>query len=325
MKRILVALVLLLAACILALASTVESVSTAHSFDPSGSDSNPGTQPAPWLTLIKAAASSVPTVPFTMTASSTPMPVMQPRSLSGIWTPSFDEEFNGTALDTTKWTVCYPWDCHKGGNGELTVYSPVHLYFGNGVADIRAVNQRTCDRLYCTNYGSSLIQSGVPKGGTTPKFTFEYGYIEGRMQVPHATGYFPAFWLLGKTAEIDLMEVFGNVTTFSCGVHLAHRTSKWSCGPHGNNMPGSWHTFAVDWQPDHMTFYYDGQVVGATTDPTRIPHEAMYILLDFAVGANFIAPPDLTTIFPADFLVDYVRVWQPILPAPTPFSAPTTL
>src|SRR5205823_824045 len=36
-----------------------------------------------------------------------------------------------------------------------------------------------------------------------------------------------------------------------------------------------------------------------------------YILLNFAIGANFIPPPDSTTVFPAYVDTDYVRVWKP--------------
>ncbi len=267
-----------------------------------------------------------PTVGLSPTVTPSPTPTSAP-SLTPSATlsspPAFDDEFNGTALDSTKWSVCYPWDCHNDGNGQLTVYSPNNLYFGSGALDIQAVKQQTCDRLYCANYGSSLMQSGVPKGGVLPaKFTFQYGYVETRLQVPAGIGYFPAFWMLGQDAEIDLMEQFGAATTFSCGVHLAKYTAKWGCAPFGSNTPGSWHTFGVDWQPDHLTFYYDGAAVGGTNDPTQIPNEPMYIIADFAVGANFLAPPDLSSVFPADFRIDYVRVWASN-PTPTPIPSAT--
>lgn len=230
----------------------------------------------------------------------------QPSGAGGTWDLVFADEFNTSSLDTTKWSVCYPWDCHSGGNGELMVYDPKYIKTESGNLVITADNTRTCDGSYCADYGSGLIQTGIPIGGSTPKFMLKYGFVEGRIQVPYGTGYFPAFWLRGSPGEIDLMEVFGNNTWFSCGAH----SPEWSCPHFGSNTPGSWHTFGVDWEPNVMTFYFDGQVTSTTTDPQKIPSDEMRLLVNFAVGANFIPPPDSTTVFPAQMKVDYVRVWK---------------
>ncbi len=280
---------------------------------------------SPTLTLTSSPSSTsttpptaTPTSSLTSTPTLTSTPIQQPNLLQGIWNPVFDDEFSGSQVDQSKWSFCYPWDCHSGGNGELSVYTPQQVSVGGGLLDLQAVHQQTCDGSFCGAYGSGLIQSGIPRGGTTPRFTFTYGYVEARLQVPFGTGYFPAFWLLGPVGEIDLMEVFGNTPSFSCGVHFGQYTGKWGCNAHGGNMPGSWHTFAVDWQPDHITFFEDGLVVGSTTDPSQIPSDPMAVYFDFAIGANWLPPPDSTTVFPADYKVDYIRIWQPINPTATP-------
>lgn len=262
------------------------------------------------LAVGNDSASSVLVTSSAATTAPTPAGNPQPIGPGGSWNMIFNDEFNGTSLDPTKWSECYPWDCHTGGNGELMVYTTANNIFDGSTLSERATNQQTCSGSYCANYGSSLIQTGVPIGGSTPKFTFQYGFAEAKLQVPYGTGYFPAFWMLGPTSEIDLMEVFGNTTNFSCGVHLGHYTSKWGCNTHGGNTLGSWHTFGVDWEPTYINFYYDGNVVGTTTNTSQIPAEQMYILLNFAIGANFIPAPDSTTVFPAYFRSDYVRVWQ---------------
>jgi hypothetical protein len=38
----------------------------------------------------------------------------------------------------------------------------------------------------------------------------------------------------------------------------------------------------------------------------------MYLLINLAVGGNWPGDPDAKTHFPADFLIDYVRVWRRI-------------
>ncbi len=252
----------------------------------------------------------------------------QPLGPTGTWNMIFNDEFDGSTLDGTKWSVCYPWDCHTGGNGELMVYTPQNATVNNGQLTITAEKKQTCDGSYCANYGSSLIQTGVPKTGGSAKFAFTYGFVEARMKVPYGTGYFPAFWLLGPQSEIDLMEVFGNRTDFSCGAHLNHYSNHWGCPSFGTNTAGSYHTFGVDWESNKMTFYYDGSPIGSTSDTTKIPSDALYIILNLAIGANFIPPPDNTTVFPAYLSADYIRVWKytgQSTPTPTTGNSNTLL
>lgn len=92
-------------------------------------------------------------------------------------------------------------------------------------------------------------------------------------------------------------------------VHTAHRDLRSDTG---------WHTYRLNWSPDGMTFSRDGQrylivrrgfcgprawVYG----PGEPPNGGMFLLLNLAVGGTVGDPPDSTT-FPADLLVDYVRV-----------------
>ena len=65
-----------------------------------------------------------------------------------------------------------------------------------------------------------------------------------------------------------------------------------------------WHTYAADWEPGSLTFYYDGRQVWRTT--TGVTNQPMYLILDLA-ASNTISPP---VIVPATMRVDYVRVWQ---------------
>src|SRR5476649_612598 len=75
----------------------------------------------------------------------------QPSGPTGNWSLIFDDEFDGTTVDPTKWSFCYQWDCHTGGNGELMVYDPQYATLNNGILTITAVKQKTCDGTYCAN------------------------------------------------------------------------------------------------------------------------------------------------------------------------------
>ena len=75
------------------------------------------------------------------------------------------------------------------------------------------------------------------------------------------------------------------------------------------------HTYGVDWQPDHVAFYIDGTECGrfTATDPSQIPDQPMQIILDLMVDNNWQRAANL--VLPAQTVtdrldVDYLRVWQ---------------
>jgi hypothetical protein len=68
------------------------------------------------------------------------------------------------------------------------------------------------------------------------------------------------------------------------------------------------HTYGVDWQADRVTWYYDGVEVGSA--PNRMRGQAMYLLANLAVGGHWAGAPDETTRFPAEMVIDSVRVWH---------------
>jgi len=76
----------------------------------------------------------------------------------------------------------------------------------------------------------------------------------------------------------------------------------------GPDFSTDFHTFAVDWEPDQITWYVDGVERYRTTE--HIPHEPMFLLANLAVGGDMGGPPDANTPFPAVEQVDFIRVYQ---------------
>jgi beta-glucanase (GH16 family) len=75
------------------------------------------------------------------------------------------------------------------------------------------------------------------------------------------------------------------------------------------------------WAQGHVTYYVDGHPVtpGFTTASiSGLPGavwpfddgQSNFILLNLAIGGDFPGPPDNTTPFPAEMLVDYVRIYS---------------
>lgn len=232
------------------------------------------------------------------------------------WRLQFSDEFDGSSLDTTKWSTCYWWatdgGCTNEGNKEPQWYQPDEvLLSGNGILRLRAQQRSVVSSKGKTYaYTSGMIASH-------DKFAFTYGYAEIRAKVPKGKAMWPAFWLLparkDTPPEIDVLEILGErSSTVRMTLHYANdkgqdRTAgkKYS----GPNFATDFHTFAIDWTPQRITWYVDGQEQYQVDHD--IPHEPMYLIANLAAGGAWYGYPDATTPLPAYFEIDYIRVYQP--------------
>jgi beta-glucanase (GH16 family) len=292
----------------------------------------PTTIPTTTATPRPPTAKVTPQPSSTSTASSTPAPTQTPapqptpylkQNFGTSWSLIFDDEFNHA--DPSKWNTCYWWDnngCTNSGNKELEWYLPSNVEINKNalvlIADKRGV-QGSDGKYY--NYTSGMVTTGrIGENTSIPvKFGFKYGFAEIRAIVPVEKGLWPAFWMLPvnnkSRPEIDVMEVIGgspntvNVTLHGLqadGAKLDHG-SAWSGQ---SDLSQGYHTYAVDWEPDHIAWYVDGVEIYRYTDAKNIPSEPMYLLLNLAVGGYWPGNPDANTTFPSYFTIDYVRVWQ---------------
>jgi beta-glucanase (GH16 family) len=164
---------------------------------------------------------------------------------------------------------------------------------------------------------------------TDGKFYQTYGYFEMEAKLPRGRGVWPAFWLLAHPGEksrpeIDIMEAYpageGWGYTDKQGMQRPNvfGTTVWigdgrSAGLQMNeahtDLSTSFHKYAVKWEPNKHTFYFDGKPVHVVegvhmTDP-------MYILLDVWFGSAGGTPDDTTPQGKGNsFEVNYVRAWQ---------------
>jgi beta-glucanase (GH16 family) len=242
----------------------------------------------------------------------------------------FEDSFDGSKLDKSKWFWCYPFgsarDCTNGQSGipyrEREQYRPSQLAVGDGTLRLIAVRKSVKPRFPWT---SGMVTTGgsFEKGAPRPTFAFKYGYAEIRAKLPRGHGFWPAFWLLPASGawppEIDIMEWQGarprvNFMT----VHFSTpRKRDDSIGGTYDGPPlcQAYHRYAVDWQPDTLTWYVDGVARFTVTSRQietrggRFPRTAMYLLANLAVG-GWITPPNRHTPSPAAMSIDYVRVWS---------------
>jgi beta-glucanase (GH16 family) len=79
-------------------------------------------------------------------------------------------------------------------------------------------------------------------------------------------------------------------------------------------LADGFHIYAAEWEPDEIRWYFDDTNYFTAT-ATNVTGEwvfdhSFYFVLNIAVGGNWPGPPDGTTVFPQQMLVDYVRVYS---------------
>jgi beta-glucanase (GH16 family) len=243
------------------------------------------------------------------------------------------DEFNNAALDTTKWKVITGDGCPTvcgWGNAELENYRAQNIATTGGNLVISTKYETTVAPSGNTyQYSSGKLQSKIPGKGTLQ--TFKYGRIEARMQLPSAGGVWPAFWMLADpgnwptTGEIDIMEAKhknpNSVTGTAIGnagggnPYFASRTYA-----AGVDLSTGFHVYALEWGPDVLRFYVDGNLYNTVT-PQSTPNGVFpfndnnfYVILNAAVGGpgsgytGYIAPTPAD--YPTQTLVDYVRIYK---------------
>jgi beta-glucanase (GH16 family) len=243
------------------------------------------------------------------------------------WQLVWSDEFNGpdgSGVDPQKWTVITSGNGF--GNDELEYYTgrPENLQQrgGNLVMEARQEPYTGADGI-SRNYTSARIES---RG----KFEQQYGRFEARMKLPLGKGLWPAFWLLGSDVksrgwpacgEIDIMENIGNPswvygTLHGPGYSGSHGIQGHTLLPQGQAVNSEFHTYAVDWSPERLTFSIDG-VVYQTRTPQELPKgttwvydHPFFLLLNLAVGGKWPGNPDEGTKLPQQMLIDYVRVYK---------------
>jgi beta-glucanase (GH16 family) len=252
-----------------------------------------------------------------------------PPGMSLVWADEFDAPA-GTPPDPSRWT----YDLGDGGRGwgneELEWYTDrpenaAHDGEGNLVITAREAEPGLrCWYGPCRYTSARLLTRGL--------FELTYGRIEARLKVPSGVGLWPAFWMLGAdietvgwpaSGEIDVMENVGRQPRLLYGT--IHGPGYSGSQGYGGTLlmeqplADDFHVFAVDWTPERITWTVDGVRYHEATPADVAPDAWVYdhpffLLLNLAVGGQFGGDVSATTRFPATYLVDHVRVYQPDAP-----------
>lgn len=208
----------------------------------------------------------------------------------------YSDEFNGP-LDTASWSNNTPWNTHTD-TIQLSYYDPANCTFSGGTMTLKSENRATHGYPYASGVVTSL-----------PCAKFSYGYFEIRARLPKGPGIWPAFWLTNDhSLEIDGLEMLGDRPTRIYQT-LHENDSQIYQGIHdGPDYSADFHTYGIDWQPSYVKWYIDG--VLTTTYAHAVPADPMWICLNTAVGGSWPGSPTAATSFPANYDIDYVRVYD---------------
>jgi beta-glucanase (GH16 family) len=251
------------------------------------------------------------------------------RNYELVWADEFDGVKN-TLPDATKWV--FDLGNNNGwGNNEYEVYTnkPENVSM-DGKSNLAITATKVPTTPYATYYSGRIITKGL--------FAQSYGRFEARIKLPYGPGIWPAFWLLGTTidsldadnnkigwpqcGEIDIMEMNGSKTNIINGTVHGPGYSGGTSITKGFGLTNSrydvdFHIFAIEWGKDYIDFFVDNTLYQRIT-PANVTGEwvfndqPFYILLNMAVGGNYVTGPTDQTVFPQTMLVDYVRVYKEV-------------
>lgn len=244
-----------------------------------------------------------------------PVQTLPDRKYELVWSDEFNGD-SGTLVDAAKWA--YDLGNSGWGNNELQNYTNNAKNVsmdGDGNLVIKAIKDAG------GNYSSARIK-------TEGLFSQKYGKVEARIKTPTGTGIWPAFWMLGSNigtvswpqcGEIDIMEQNGK---FSNITHSTLHGPGYSGGqgvstPYGlqnNRFDTDFYVYAVEWGENYIDFFVNGYLFKRVT-PSDVSGEWVYnqpffLILNVAVGGNFVGSPNENTPFPGSMHIDYVRVYK---------------
>jgi beta-glucanase (GH16 family) len=244
-----------------------------------------------------------------------------------------DEFGTGPMLDDSVWSYDLGDGCAVGncgwGNDEFQVYTndPANVRVEGGELIITALRQGQ-------NFTSARVK-------TQDKLAIRYGTIEARIQLPDlADGLWPAFWTLGESitsvgwpacGELDIFEM-GSADAIAGGVvnRRVGSTAHWDVD--GNyagygltytsptDLDGSFHIYRMEWTPTEVSTFIDGIWIWTIdiSDPAGFSgeefHAPHFLILNLAVGGTYTGitgdPGDITATFPAEYRVDWIRIYD---------------
>ena len=245
----------------------------------------------------------------------------------------WNEEFDGSELNPGKWLPYYlpHWSSREQSR-------PIYR-FKDGMLVLQITEDQ---KPWCPEFDgevkASCIQTGLFAGPTGSKlgqlrfsedlivreaqrnvrlYTPQYGYFECRAKGVNTAGNHVSLYMIGyedtpeKCGEINMFEIFGQ--------DVSAASTKVRYGIHPWKDPNltdefyqdvldidatKFHVYAHEWTPTHVDFYVDNRKI-------RTIHQSPDYPMQFILSIYELPGGDRTAAYPREFVVDYVRGYQP--------------
>lgn len=279
-----------------------------------------------------------------------------PAAAADDWTMVWSDEFDGDKIDRSKWG--FDVDCWGGGNDEHQCYtkSPRNAAIEDGKLVITARYERVTGpalpehlrRTSATPEAEATRDISSARLSTRGKASWRYGKVEVRAKLPQGQGTWPAIWMLPEkdrygtwaaSGEIDILEAVNlGVPCAKCPggrentiLGTLHFGGKWPNNKHkGEEVPfpevldGGFHTYAIEWGPERITWQVDGKTYAVRTadewsttgsKARGAPFDQpFHLILNLAIGGKLAETRGLGGVrldgYPKRMEIDWVRVWQ---------------
>jgi len=184
------------------------------------------------------------------------------------WKLVFNDEFNGTTIDQSKWFTAFPYDPNGGVNCQVCrthgstqeIFLDQNVVESNGTLKLITRNDNPTWMSVTTPYSCGTIYSKW-------NFAFQYGSFVASCKMPAGAGFWPAFWLFGGIGtEIDVFEYGSKYPTnqhttihhWSGSTDVAQITNTVNTGV---DLSQAFHIYRADWDPFYIRFYIDNNQV----------------------------------------------------------------
>lgn len=242
---------------------------------------------------------------------------------------SFQDEFDGTSLDTSKWG--YQYGCFDPAQHSQAQYtdSPENVAVHDGHLSLTARYSpmktkwdgsqvpRTCkngDTTYDAPFTSGMITTKTKDGKVLYAAPGTGFYAEARVKLPAGRSSWAAFWGTGTkggwpaNGEIDIFESKGYDPSFlMSNIHTPRagnpkKTQQHQGAMHGDTATSQteWHTYGLLKTADAIEFYFDGQMthrvkmsdIKGERNPFADPDNNLVLKLNHMVGGSYLAKHD---------------------------------
>jgi beta-glucanase (GH16 family) len=282
------------------------------------------------LGLCPKAPTPTPTPSPTPTPAPSPTPTSStacggvatlPKAGGGVWTCSFNDEFNGTTLDRSMWLPqptkgtgfdSNDHDCFMDSPNNVSV-SGGSLVLTSRKEPAPFICEDTVART--TQYTSGSVSTYQRKSVNKGRVEVRAKILSGKVQGTHS-----AFWLFPQDllggpgrGEIDIAEVYG--TYSDRAIPYIHHPLSYLDNSDTNNFCmiqniADWNTYVVEWTAESIKIIYNGQVCLTNTMGASNFNKDYMVALTQGLGwpGNDFQPG--ITPLPAQTIVDYVRVYK---------------